>query len=59
MKKLVFDSKAVFKSAERSVNYAECTYTPIDLHNKHIERLVREIKERWRCMRAVTGSLIW
>ena len=52
VKKFVFDSEAVFKSVERSVNYAECTYTPTDLHNKHIERLVREIKERWRCMRA-------
>jgi hypothetical protein len=27
-------------------------YTPTDLHNKHIERLVRELKEKWRCMRA-------
>ncbi len=52
VKRFVFDNEAVFRSVQRSVNYAECTYTPTTLHNKHLERLVRELKEKWRCMRA-------
>ena len=52
VKRFVFDNEAVFRSVQRSVDYAECVYTPTDLHNKHIERLVRELKEKWRCMRA-------
>ncbi len=52
VKNFVFDNEAVFNSVQRSIDYARCTYTPTDLHNKHIERLVRELKEKWRCMRA-------
>ncbi len=52
VKSFVFDNEAVFNSVQRSIDYAQCTYTPTDLHNRHIERLVRELKEKWRCMRA-------
>ncbi len=52
VKKFVFDNEAVFRSVKRSVDYAVCVYTPTDLHNKHVERLVREVKEKWRCMKA-------
>jgi hypothetical protein len=38
VRKFVFDSESLFKSVERSVNYAESAYTPTDLHNKHIGR---------------------
>ena len=41
VKKFVFDNEVVFRSVERSVDYAKCGYTPTDLHNKHVERLVR------------------
>ncbi len=40
VKKYVFDSEAVFRSVQRSVDYAQCVYTPTDLHNKHVEKLV-------------------
>jgi hypothetical protein len=52
VKRFVFDNEAVFHAVQRDIDYAECTYTPTDLHNKHVERLVRELKEKWRCMRA-------
>ncbi len=55
VKRFVFDNEAVFHSVQRSIDNVECVYTPTDLHNKHIKhikRLVRELKEKWRCMRA-------
>jgi hypothetical protein len=42
VKKFVFDNEVVFRSVKKSVDYASCVYTPTDLHNKHVERLVRE-----------------
>jgi hypothetical protein len=38
VKKFVFDSEAVFRSVKGRVDYAQCGYTPTDLHNKHVER---------------------
>ena len=52
VKRFVFDSEAVFRSVKGRMDYAQCGYTPTDLHNKHVERLVREVKEKWRCMKA-------
>jgi hypothetical protein len=46
VRKFVFDNEAVFRSVQRSVDYAQCGYTHTDLHNKHVERLLREVKEK-------------
>ncbi len=36
VRRFVFDNEAVFHAVQREIDYAECAYTPTDLHNKHV-----------------------
>jgi hypothetical protein len=41
VKRFAFDNEAVFRSVQKCIDYAECAYTPTDLHNKPYARPFR------------------
>ena len=50
--RLVFDSERVFVSVDGLIPGIECSYTPAGMHNKTVERAIREIQEKTRAMEA-------
>jgi len=51
-KVLVFDHEATFVALENRIPGVRVQYTPAGMKNKHVERAIREIREKDRCARA-------
>ena len=49
---LVMDHEATFIALENKIPGVRCQFTPATMHNKPIERAIRELKEKDRCVRA-------
>ena len=49
---LVMDHEATFIALENKIPGIRCQFTPATMHNKPIERAIRELKEKDRCVRA-------
>lgn len=52
VKVIVFDHEATFVSIEHKIPGIRVQFTPAGMKNKHVERAIREIKEKDRCTRA-------
>ena len=52
VKVIVFDHESTFVSLEHKIPGIRTQFTPAHLKNKHVERAIREIREKDRCTRA-------
>lgn len=52
VKVIVFDHEATFVAVEHKIPGVRVQFTPAGMKNKHVERAIREIKEKDRCTRA-------
>ena len=52
VKVLVFDHEQTFLAMEHKIPGVRVQYTPAGVKNKHVERAIREIREKDRCTRA-------